>query len=137
MLYRAVACDSVYNNHVERRLWFRLPDYFRNVQGIDQNKLERIGSYYEGETNHFDISDERALQPAYILSFSENPESKEQFGSICTKLQGSVEFMYVSSIRCLNPLPQQSITEWNTIKRRVFEMSCPSVNNGSFVRVLI
>lgn len=74
VLFRTI-CKKDLCNHLEGRLWFHSPAYYRTIENPRrQDGLEGVGSWREGGMMYNDISDPkrgRHLNPAYILCFSE------------------------------------------------------------------
>ena len=78
-LYRSVNGYHAFRNHFEGNLWFRSHAYFRKLEGGDE--LEGIGSYdirHRGRSH--DVSDDYPIQPAYFMSFSEDPNAAKEYG---------------------------------------------------------
>ena len=78
-LYRSVNGRCAFDNHIEGNLWFRSHAWFRKQDWGD--KLEGIGSYVlPNGILVRDVGDEHPVQPAYLMSFSEDSKSARQYG---------------------------------------------------------
>lgn len=111
-LFRSVPDDDTMNSHLSGILWFRSPNYFRDIEDIRADQLEGVGSYTpsDGTTNR-DVSDTVPIQPTFILSFSEIPLSK--YGKYVLKVQNPMELK--RRVECR--LPQKiSEVEWRKIR---------------------
>lgn len=91
-LYRFVVGDAALNNHIDGYLWFRSHEFFRRLEGGDES--EGIGSYViPGGPNVGDVSDDYPIQPAYFMSFSEDPNAAQKHGDCGLELRRPHEFL--------------------------------------------
>ncbi len=77
-------------NHLEGKLWFRSLPYLRNIEGKGKDVSEGIGSYAlpDGRICR-NVNDENPT--AFILSFSEQAESLEEYGEYCLEIRNPLE----------------------------------------------
>lgn len=110
VLYRCLADEVAVTNHLKGYLWFRSPKFFRSIEGRGNDPLEGIGSYILGGSVYKDIGDDRPIQPAFLISFSEIilPE----YGKYVLKLENPNDL----SERVKSRLPKGSNVYWRKIK---------------------
>lgn len=110
ILYRCLKDEAAVTNHLKGYLWFRSPNYFRSIEGQGKDSLEGIGSYIFNGSVYNDIGDERPIQPAFLISFSEIV--LHDYGRYVLKLENPNELYE----RVKGRLPKGSKVYWRKIK---------------------
>ncbi len=112
-LFRVIKEYLAVENHLLGKLLFQSPAYFREVEGIRQDRLEGIGSYELPEgIIHNDLGDKTPILSAFMLCFGEQAESLKKFGGFCLKVSSPLELKR----RVENHLPCGSKVEWKKVK---------------------
>ena len=109
-LYRALKSEADVKSHLLGTLWFRSLKYFRTMEGPGQDRWEGVGSYTVRGLLHRDVSDENAIFPAFVLSFSELP--LREYGDFVLKLRRP------QALRdcVLREFPDESRVDWHRIR---------------------
>ena len=93
LLYRSVKDRCAFKNHFKGNLWFRSHAYFRSLEeGGDES--EGRGSYEIPRLGPFhNVSDDYPIQPAYFMSFSEDPNAASEYGDYHLRLEDPARFL--------------------------------------------
>lgn len=126
ILYRCLSDETAVNNHLKGYLWFRSPKYFRSIEGRGKDSLEGIGSYIFDGSAYRDIGDERPIQPAFLISFSET--MLPDYGRHVLRLDNPNDL----SEQVTDRLPKGSKVCWRKIKydKTIVLDSEPSPSEG-------
>ena len=121
-LYRRVNGGKALKNHLDGTLWFRSPRYFHQIEGPQDDPTEGVGSYNAKGVEYIDVSDNVAIQPEFLLSFSETIQATEKFRSKCEpsyilELEDPVGLENFIREELINgTCPSAVIVEWRKVK---------------------